>query len=252
MHEPPQSRRCAAVIRCSENSGNTTMDINGTPLSGAIVYVPKGANFFGHRVRMQDNSAAQLFFEDDDSDVTEVAFDTSLFTDNGLTEALFHKNRDAQLFLDQCTVSHNAVGAAALIIGDAGILRIGGSIVGQPGKTVYAGGGDLGAEYALTNDPGMTNYGTHLLYDAPVFFDAAARDYRLSVTRTGGTVVASAGIDMRPEVAGNDLDLDFRIYDQDVGVVADGDGVRDLGALEAQPGRRIFVDGFGDRVRLVD
>ena len=138
------------------------------------------------------------------------------------------------------------------MIGDTGSFYLRGSIVDQPGKTVYAGGGYRNADYVLTQDSGMTSYGTNLFYASPLFVNTAIGDYRLSVTKRGATVTASPGIDIVAEEPGGDQDIDGRLFDRDVDVVTNQDGVRDLGALEAQPIARIFADGFGDAIRMVD
>lgn len=249
---PPQAVHCAAGMPCREISGNSTLDINGQPVPGAIVYVSSGGVFEGNLIRMQNNSGAQLFFEDSDDDVTQTSLQTSLITDNTMTDTMFRKNKDASLYLHQSTLSHNTIGGASVAVGDVGYFTLTNSIVDQPGKTVYTGGGNRSAEYVLTQDLGIDAYGTSIFHGGPIFQNAPAGDYHLSVTKQGATVFASAGVDVQPPVTGDDRDLDNRPFDQDVGAVPNGAGVRDLGALEAQPIVRIFADGFGDAIRMVD
>jgi hypothetical protein len=251
---PSQTQRCAVGIACNQISGNVTQDINGNRVDGAIVYVSAGGWWAGAGLRMQHNQGAQLFFLDDDSDVTRLFIGRSLLTDNDLSNALIHKNREATLSMYQTTVARNQIGAAALVIADQGGFNLKYSIIDQPDLAVYSGNNAAGADvdYVLTQDAAVDGYGSHVIFGTPIFFNAAGSDYRLRASSHGSTIDTSSGIDVAAPFTGDDRDIDNRPFDQDVAEAPDGDGVRDLGALEAQPIQgRIFTDGFGDEVQLV-
>ncbi|MEO6689465.1 MAG: hypothetical protein ABIS07_11025 [Dokdonella sp.] len=252
---PSQSVRCAVGIVCNQISGNVTQDINGNRVNGAIVYVSAGAWVYSSNLRMQNNQGAQLIFMDDDGDGTVMDIYQFLMTDNDVSEALVHKNREAGMYIFQSTVSRNQIGGPAMVVADQGAFFLKYSIVDQPFLALYSGNNAAGSEvdHVLTQDAAAANYGTHLTFGTPFFIDSPNGDYRLYASRLGNTLIVSKGIDVGAPVAGDDRDIDNRPFDQDVVAVPNGDGVRDLGALEAQPIQdRIFVDGFGDEVLLVN
>ncbi|MEO8671815.1 MAG: hypothetical protein ABI411_10910 [Tahibacter sp.] len=248
---PTQAVRCAANVPCNDFVDNATIDINGNPTNGALIYVSAGGYLDAERMRVTHNTAAQFLMADDDDDVTSVMLYTSLIADNVFTDCLIRKNRATILYAKQSTIAHNDIGGGSLIIGDVGYIFLENDIIDQP-ETVYTGGGDRGADYVLTSDPLMAGYGTNLIHGAPLFANPADGNYHLAATRRGTAVTASPGIDVLAPISGDDRDLDYRSFDQNVSAVPDRDGVRDLGAFEAQPIARIFGDGFGDGVPLVD
>ena len=251
---------CDPSVACNTIHGNVAEDVsNGyTPTTGAALLLQSGNHFRAHQIdvrgnhggyalRVVGNTSTPAFY-------TTASLSNCIFADNAVTaQLILSSSGTVHLNLSNCTLAHDQIGGSHVIYAED-TFSLNDSIIDEPGIPALQFSGSasgLGGLHNLANDPSGLAGGPTIVTGEPTFVDAANGDYRLNVVRQGGTVFASLGVDYAPAVTGDDRDIRTLPFDQDVPSVANRFGVRDLGAYEMQPyPDRIFVDSFGDPVRL--
>jgi hypothetical protein len=216
---------------------------------------------------MHGNQANYLF-QSSDEDGAEFALSETVTGGNTIgSEMIRMEGTQSLLDLQQCTFAPDIINSTHVIkfdnADDQTKLTLLNSIIDEPGTLTLNYPGSLNSNANLntgniiSNDvstlPGnvRTQLGTPLFVDGDNP-DASKRNYHLLAYIQSGQVTASPGIDFAEAGSGDGSDLDGNPYDQDVPLVPNFAGPRDLGAYEAQPiADRIFGDAFGDRLSLV-
>ena len=258
---------CAADTPCNEISGNTA----ATGTTASVVYIAGGgityAEVDAERLVMHENVTGYLFHSGNDA-AGNFNLSNLLTGGNSLTNEMIRMEGEHNtLVLQQSTLAPDIINSTHVIKLDnsdsATTLTLLNSIIDEPGTLTLNYPGSLNSNSNLntgniiSNDvstlPGnvRTQLGTPLFVDGDNP-DASKRNYHLLAYIQNGQVTASPGIDFAEAGSGDGSDLDGNPYDQDVPLVPNFAGPRDLGAYEAQPiADRIFGDAFGDRLSLV-
>ena len=187
---------------------------------------------------------------------TNVDLSNCLIADNTFSAetARFEDNGDGgSNAIDSCTIANNSHNSGSVIHTEHD-LTLTDSIVDQPAMSTLskAGSPTITAQNILAADPTGLAAQAGIVTGEPTYVNAAAGDYHLRAVVQNGNVTASMGIDFAPPVTGDDRDLDNNPHDQDVALIPNLFGDRDLGCYEAQPiSDRIFGDAFGDPMSLV-
>jgi hypothetical protein len=182
-----------------------------------------------------------------------VSLSNCIFADNDVTAQLILASSGTNhLNLSNCTLTHDLIGGPQ-VFSASDVFGLYDSIVNEgsiPALAFSGSAANLGVQYDLADNTAGLPADPTILAGSPTFIDAAHGDYRLSVVRLGGTVIASLGVDFAPAAGGTDIRGWAR--DQDLVGVDNRLGTRDLGAYEMQPiADRIFADAFGDAVARV-
>jgi len=255
---------CAVGTPCNEVSDNDAVDGVGNP-SGAIISMNTYLALAVERLEMRGNHAAQMITADDPWEDTTNYLHGCLIADNHSAHELIHSDSgyfgDA-LTIANCTLANNTIDNGYAIFA-VNLFTLTDTIIDQPGiytmdhvESACATAPCLvSASYLMSNDISTLPSSSNILAIVPgdpLFVDSANGNYHLPAYLQNG-LTASRAIDFAPTVSGNAAhDLDGNAYDQNVQVVPDLYGSRDLGAYEAVPiTDRLFADGFGDRISLV-
>lgn len=253
------SQPCAAGVACNTVDDNVTADGANHPKPGAIISLSASfeGSVDGDRFEMRGNAAANAIRAVD----AELHVTNCLIADNALSAETFRVsnggNGDSayapQSSVQNCTIANNAHNSGSVIHTDYD-FSLADAIVDQPVMSTLSTGGTptITAHFVLAADPTGLAAAPDIFPGEPTFVNGSAGNYRLRAVIQAGFVSASAGIDNAPSATGDDHDLDGNPHDQDVPLVPNLFGVRDLGCYEAQPiPDRIFGDAFGDAISLV-
>lgn len=243
---------CALGENCNMLDGNSAVDINNNnqPTEGATIFAQLGSNFVADRLALRGNSGGYALRQTGAGQQTSGKLSNCLFAENQLRHELIFTDSAASLSINNCTFANDLIDAEYVIRNDTQVTLTN-SIIDEAGTKTLDYLGDFAkwnVAYVLTND--VTQGGTGMKYGDPFFVGNG--NYHLQAYVKNGVVTASHAIDYAPLVPGDDFDLDGRLRDQDVAVVGDVFGYRDLGAYEMQPiTDRIFADSFGDPISIV-
>lgn len=251
--DPPNSVPCDASVACNIVHGNVAMNVkNGnTPTDGAAVLIQSQTIFVGAGLDMRGNQGGyvlQAVGSGTGTFPTEAALYTCVIADNDRVdhELILGSNGYNHLDLENCTLSHNAIGAAR-VIAATDTLSLNNSIIdsGLPALAFSGSESNLDNQFNIAGNTSGMAATPYNIQTSPTFVDAAHGDYRLFYGIRNGALVRSAGIDYAPPVTGDDRDIRGMPRDQAITNPLFGD--RDLGAYEMQGiGDRIFIATFGD------
>lgn len=253
---------CAADAPCNELSGNETLDAQLNPNDGAILFAASNAEFDGEGITLHGNQAGHAMRGVGDSSSgggdAFFSFHASLIADNSFSaEAILGEN--VVIGLSNCTVAHDDILASHVINIDSGSdLLLHDDIIGENGTLALEqpGGATLDVHYVLSNDISTLPVSANVISQDPMFVSPSLGNYHLQAYLQDGHVTASRAIDFAPLTESNYTDVSYDLegnpYGQDVPLVPDAYGTRDLGAYEARPiTDRIFGDAFGDELSLL-
>jgi hypothetical protein len=249
---------CAADSPCNELSGNVTRDGDGNPTSGALIFVTNESTFNISHTTVRQNTVAHLIHGNGGGGENDggVQIHGSLFVDNVISSESFSLE-DTGAFIAWTTIAHNFLTANHVFNLNSSAFTLHDVIIGENGPLamVQAGSNTLAIDNVLSNDITTLPASSSIVSGDPMFVNVSSGDYHLLAYVQEGQITASRAIDFAATVAfDSDLpdDLDGNPYDQDVNVIQNLFGARDLGAYEMQPiNDRIFGDAFGDRLSLV-
>lgn len=212
------AQRCAARVPCNLIDGNVVQQANGQPATGPVLRMKAGANVVARRVAFVGNAGNDLILSVPGVEpVIDVSMSDCLVADNTLGARVIAAARAS---ISNCTIAGNAIALSTLSITTRAEIRD--SISWQPGfATLAPFPTELVGNMVLSNDALGVPGGTGV---APRFVDPARGDYHL---RAG-----SPAVDYAPPIVGDDRDLEDLPRDQDLPVVVDLFGTRDLGAFE--------------------
>lgn len=251
---------CDSSVACNTVHSNVAENVLTTPVAktdGAAILIQSGNGFAAQNLDIRANEGGYALWAlgyTSDSFDTEVALTNCLMADNKLNhEVIKTSDGAAHLYLANCTLAHNALGAAQVIAAND-VLGIRNSIIDN-GSSVAAlnfsgSGSNLNAQYNVSGN--VTGLGTNPTNSQaePIYMNLAHGDYRLVYSKVGSTLTKSPGLDFAPSGGGADIRAMAR--DIDLSGITNLYGARDVGAYEMQPiTGRIFADGFGDPVLLV-
>ena len=252
----PGAVPCARGVVCNTINDNNAVDGANHRQPGAVILAAKSIEigaFLMDRVAFRHNTGAHAIRVQD----TRAVISNCLIADNDFSaETLLIENQGeggTSVDISNCTIANNTHNSGSII--HTGIdLGLRYMILDQPAMSSVSTSGApaIVADDILAADPTGLPLQANIVQGEPLYVNAAAEDYHLRTVVQGGVVTASAGIDFAPPIKGDDRDLDDNPHDQDVPLVVDAFGVRDLGAYEAQPILdRIFADGLGDPISLL-
>ena len=223
---------CASGTPCNTISGNVAEDENGDPTAGAAILIDTGGTLAAHRVIIADNvgSQAMRLISGGTFDSVDGSLVDCLIADNAVTGELIRTEGDAsganRLSLDNCTLTNNAIGATQ-VLSVSSTFALTRSVLWQPGKTsLQQSGGSRDVSDVVTSERFSLDGGSEpsVIEADPRFIDPDHADYHLQA--------ASPAVDFAVPVVGDDRDLENLPRDQDLLVVPDRYGDRDLGAYE--------------------
>jgi hypothetical protein len=252
---------CAPGITCNELSDNSNVGSGNVIAAGPIIdndsdFATLSANNFS----MHGNVAARLITATDVYLTNNIS--TCLLSGNRVTDGLIVFSADdsppSTATISNCTIANNTIDNGSVLEGYAQ-FTLKNSIIYQPGTSTldYDNGACQGTNprclsvsYVLSDETLTLPSGAKVIAADPLFVNAADGDFHLQAYVQSGVITRSPAIDFAPAAGGNDLD--GNPYDQDVDVLSNTFGPRDLGAYEMQPiNDRIFGDALGDRLSLV-
>ncbi len=239
--DAPESAEALGAVRCTPNvagcnviENNRAINIgNSTPTTGATILVQTESEAVLRRVSLLNNSGGSVV------DLREgKLFDLGLglIAGNATSSNLLKANSGTQSFrLVNTTISDNTIGDARVIsrAGNAAI-EIKSNLINQPGKLTLGYGGNL----TTTSADIAYNVSTDISTLPPNSFntngpirlsDPARSDFRQRI--------GSRGVDLLPIVAGDDRDLDGRLFDflnPIYAATVSSANSRDAGAFERQ------------------
>jgi hypothetical protein len=250
--DEPAGVACDASAGCNVVHDNIAMNVkNGnTPTDGATLFSRSQSQLVATNVDLRGNHGGHVLRVAGDTGLpSEGILYNCLIADNTVSqELLFSSGGFTDLYVDNCTLTHNATGAASVIAANDTVY-LNYDIIDSTLPALVQSNANLSETYNLAgNTSGLAS--TTDTQGAPTFVDAAHGDYRLFYGVQDGHIVRSAGIDYAPPITGDDRDGRGLPRDQSIAIPLFGD--RDLGAYEMQGvGDRIFIDTFGDNVLLV-
>ena len=253
-NDQPSSVPCDASVACNVVDDNIAENVkNGNAhTDGAAIFITSG-RFEGTGLKLRGNQGGYVLRAGGGASTATAYLLTCLIADNSRVdhELILGSNGPNTLALDNCTLTHNAIGAARVIAAND-TLYLNDSIIdsGSPALVFSGNPSNLGDSYNLAGNASGLTTGTTNTQGSPAFVDPSHGDYRLFYGYRNGTLIKSPGIDYAPPVTGDDRDIRGMPRDQVITSPFFGD--RDLGAYEMQGvGDRIFIATFGDDVLLV-
>lgn len=251
---------CAADTACNEIShNNPPPDPIPNPYkpTGGVIFVGNKDVFVGYRFKLQDNYADYgmhiLGGLGYGASANSSAY-ACLFTDNHFRLNDVFGDGDSFVFkFINCTMANNLDEYGYVFrLGTNAELDLHKDIFDEFGSWTVFPQSDLtlNASYILANDTSTLSTAASIVElsaSDPLFVDAAHGNYHLIAAMQNFSLIATAAIDFAPEDGDPPDDLDGNTYGQDVPIIPNFYGTRDLGAYEAQPiTDRIFGDAFGD------
>lgn len=234
---PPGAVPCNSGVFCGEVVGNIASDENANRTDGAVFQgTDDGGNVFLTRVHVHDNHGGRLIDSGDSSYVEGVILRSTLVEGNSTTHELIRAEDSLTEILDS-TLAGNTIGGAQVLRLDS--LRIGGSILWQPGTTSLSQReGTLEVGNMIASEVASLGDGPEAVAATPRFVDPERGDF--------GLRAASHAVDVLPAVPGTDNDMAGRPRDVDLPIKPDIGGPRDLGALERQAVQPLVLNGNFD------
>jgi hypothetical protein len=253
---------CASGIVCNDISNNKSVDTSGAIIQGSSVifglgYFNFSLNFFSAHGNVSGYIANAEVGDGSGNISTCLIYNNDLRYD----VVVFGNDDGSTGTISNCTITGNQVESGGSVLDGYGRLTVKNSIIYEPDiptLNYQAASSDcLGANqpclnfsYVLSDSVDTLPKNTTVIAGDPLFLNPANDDFHLSAYVTTGVITRSPAIDFAPAIGGNDLD--GNPYDQDVNILPNTFGPRDLGAYEMQPiNDRIFGDAFGDRLSLV-
>jgi hypothetical protein len=235
---------CTAADGCNRIVGNLGRTVGGALTSGGILVAGDASSMELNDTHILDNDGGPPVYSDDpDSSPSErVRLDNVLIANNDVRgDSIVRVVRGVSTRIVDSTIAGNNLTGNA-IINAAGRTTLDGSILWQPGKTTLVTGTSTVGRVLASETGSLSN--ALLALDAdPRFVDPANDDFRLKA--------GSRAIDVSPPVAGDDRDSDGLPRDQNLDLVSDLNGPRDLGAFERQTLLPLVQNGgFAGDVRL--
>lgn len=246
---PSGAVNCALALDCNRIGDNRSVTAGGTRVPGAAILARAEDDaavryaLLGTRIDLNFGESLIRHSAEGDFDIVLGDIIGALIDGNDASGFLLHApNNRTRLGIYETTIAGNTIGGTHVIrvyghpppgtssvIGTE-MLR---SLVAQPGKELYSlAGGEISpgaVRFVISNSLSNVPFTTENRIRAPVFVDAANRDYRL--------VAGSPGIDWAPP--GGSFTRDHAMRNFDIPQVADEFGPQDLGAYE-----KPSADGF--------
>jgi hypothetical protein len=249
----PESAEALGAVRCLPGvagcnviENNTAVDTsNGTPTTGAIILGQTESEARLRRVSFVNNIGGSVV------DLREAKlFDLGLglLAGNVTSSNLLKANSGTQSFrVVNASISNNTIGDARVISrAGSGPIEIKNNLINQPGKLTLGYGGNVSSA-----SPDIAyNVSTDVSTLPPDSFNASG-PIRLTDPARGNfrQRIASRGVDILPVVAGDDRDLDGRLFDFLNPVYAatvSAASARDAGAFERQFSEPWLINGDFD------
>lgn len=250
---------CAADAPCNELSGNKAQDSTGNP-AGSLIFATSFSFALIQQISIRNNSAAHAIAGNGNGDAAQVFLSESLIANNSFLQELVFLE-DASGFFYNCTIANNVSVASHVFNLNSSFLDLHDVIISQAGQLALAqtGSNGLTIDNVLSNDITTLPASATTISQDPMFVDPANGNYHLSAYLQNGGLHASRAIDFaatiknsQTEIGDDPFDLDGIEFGQDVPLVPDFHGTRDLGAYEARPiTDRLFGDAFGDRLSIL-
>lgn len=236
---------CAESSTCNRVTGNVAATVGGTPTTGGILVAADLATIRLEKTQLIGNSGGPPVYSDSPSSPagfsTVILRDTVIANNEVRGDAIVRVVRGVSTFIFDSTIANNTLTGNA-IINVAGQIRLEDSILWQPGKITLNSGSALVSRVLASETASLPNPLLAINAD-PRFIDPASGNFRLNA--------GSRAIDVAPPITGDDRDADGLPRDQDLDLIANVAGPRDLGAFERQT-LLPFVQnaGFVSDVRL--
>jgi hypothetical protein len=236
---------CAGSAVCNQVSGNQAQTVGGMPTTGGIV-VGADTSFIGmYGTQLIGNSGGPPVYSDSPSETpgsSSVQLTNVVIANNEVRgDAIVRVVRGVSTSIFDTTITNNTLTGNA-IINVAGSIRLEDSIFWQPGKITLNSGSALVSRVLASETASLPNPLLAINAD-PRFIDPANGNFRLKA--------GSRAIDVAPPITGDDRDADGLPRDQDLDLIANVAGPRDLGAFERQTLLPLVQNaGFASDVRL--
>lgn len=251
--DAPESAEALGAVRCTPNvagcnviENNRAINIpNGAPTTGATILVQTESESVLRRVSFLNNSGGSVI---DLREAKLFDFSLGLIAGNATSSNLLKANSGTQSFrVVNASISDNAIGDARVISrAGSGSIEIKSNLINQPGKLTLGYGGNVSSAspdiaYNVVTDVSTLPPNSFNVSGPIRLIDPARGNFRQRI--------ASRGVDALPIVAGDDRDLDGRLFDFLNPIYAATVGAangRDAGAFERQFGDPWLINGDFD------
>jgi hypothetical protein len=249
----PESPEVLGAVRCTPNvAGCNVIENNqaanigsGTPTTGAIILGQTSSESILRRVSFLNNTGGSVI------DLREARiFDLSLslIAGNTTSSNLLKANSGTESFrVVNASISNNTIGDTRVISrAGSGPIEIKSNLINQPGKLTLGYGGNVSSAspdiaYNVSTDVSTLPPNSFNVSGPIRLTDPARGDFRQRI--------ASRGVDLLPIVAGDDRDLDGRLFDflnPIYAATVSAANRRDAGAFERQFSDPWLVNGDFD------
>lgn len=246
---PAGAAPCPIGQPCGRIVGNVALDAGGNPTQGALIRAESntivliGDHPFGVTPRggllIQDNRGGRLVDSDGSGGDQTVMLRNALVAGNEFGLGVVRAQGNGRLRVRDVTVAGNAIAAGPLIAATGRSVVLGRSILWQPGRATLArSGGTLSIETLIASELASLGAAVDAFDLPPRFIDPERDDYRLRA--------ASPAVDIAAPVDGDDRDVHGLQRDLDLPAVANGVGMRDIGAFERQGLAPLLLAGTFD------
>jgi hypothetical protein len=251
--EAPESAEALGAVRCTPNvagcnviENNRAINIaNSAPTTGAIILVQTESESVLRRVSFLGNSGGSVI---DLREARSLDLGLSLLAGNLTSSNLLKANSGTESFrVVNASISNNNIGDARVISrAGSGPVEIKNNLINQPGKLTLGYGGNVSSAsadiaYNVSTDVSTLPPGSFNVSGPIRLTDPARGNFRQRI--------ASRGVDVLPIVAGDDRDLDGRLFDFLNPVYAatvSAASSRDAGAFERQFSEPWLINGDFD------